>query len=340
MTGTIIITGANGSLALAYILHLIKTHPSYTILATVRDASPSDANTAQLSSLLSSHPKSSIEALDLSFLSNVRGFSENTARRVATGEIPPIKAIICNAFTMSVTEQIYTPDGFERTFQVNHLSHFVLVLKLIGSMASEGRIVMLGSDTHYTTRSHPLFKQRPEVPENIELLVKPLPDKKGKEYDGGFHRYGNSKLANIMLMHDLNAKLVKVSYSHCLDILKLTYQNPKLSGITAIAMDPGGMVDSRAHRIQTPFMRFAFSLVLISLPVLRHFTDTMRPAAQSGRELVELSVGERFKGVKGYFMGARREEDDIACKDVHKRELLWNACWKWARMKEEETVLV
>ncbi|KAF5980360.1 dehydrogenase/reductase [Fusarium bulbicola] len=325
MTGTIIVTGANGSLALAYISHLIKTHPSYTILATVRNASPSDPSTAQLSSILSSHPKSSIEALDLSLLSNVRSFSENTASRVASGEIPPIKAIICNAFTMSVTEQVYTPDGFERTFQVNHLSHFVLVLKLIGSMASDGKIVMLGSDTHYTTRTHPLFKQRPGIPEDTEFLVKPLPDKKGKEYDGGFHRYGNSKLANIMFMHDLNAKLAK---------------NPKLSGITAIAMDPGGMVDSRAHKIQTPFMRFAFSLVLILLPILRYFTDTMRPAAQSGRELVELSVGEKYKGTKGYFMGARREEEDVACKDTHKRELLWNACWKWAGMKEEETVLL
>ncbi|KAF4478624.1 dehydrogenase reductase [Fusarium agapanthi] len=322
MNGTIIITGANGSLALAYTSHLIKTHPSYTILATVRNASPSDPNTAQLSSILSSHPKSCIEALDLSLLSNVRSFSENTTRRVASGELPPIKAIICNAFTMSVTEQVYTPDGFERTFQVNHLSHFVLVLKLIGSMASDGKIVMLGSDTHYTTRSHPLYKQRPGIPEDTELLVKPLPDKKGKEYDGGFHRYGNSKLANIMFMHDLNAKL------------------EKLSGITAIAMDPGGMVDSRAHKIQTPFMRFAFSLVLISLPILRHFTDTMRPAAQSGRELVELSVGEKYKDTKGYFMGARREEEDIACKDAHKRELLWNACWRWAGMKEEETVLL
>jgi WW domain-containing oxidoreductase len=222
MTGTIIITGANGSLALAYITHLIKTHPSYTILATVRNASPSDPNTAQLSSLLSLHPKSSIEALDLSLLSNVRSFSENTVRRIVAGEIPPIKAIICNAFTMSVTEQIYTPDGFERTFQVNHLSHFVLVLKLIGSMVSDGRVVMLGSNTHYTDRSHPLFKQRPGIPEDTELLVKPRPDKKGKEYDGGFHRYGNSKLANIMFMHDLNAKLEKVSYSHYLDIIKLT----------------------------------------------------------------------------------------------------------------------
>ncbi|EWG53681.1 hypothetical protein FVEG_12061 [Fusarium verticillioides 7600] len=325
MTGTIIVTGANGSLALAYISPLSKNHPSYTILATVRNASPSDPNTAQLSSILSSNPKSSIEALDLSILSNVRNFSENTAKRVASGEIPPIKAIICNAFTMSLTEQVYTPDGFERTFQVNHLSHFVLVLKLVGSMASDGRIVMLGSNTHYTTRTHPLFKQRPGIPEDTELLVKPLPDKKGRGHDGGFHRYGNSKLANIMFMHDLNARLEK---------------NPKLSGITAIAMDPGGMVDSRAHRIQTPFMRFAFSLVLISLPILRYLTDTMRTAAQSGRELVELSVGERFKGTKGYFMGARREEEDIACKDVHKRELLWNACWKWAGMKEEETVLL
>lgn len=223
MTGTIIVTGANGSLALAYVAHLIKTQPSYTILATVRNASPSDPNTAQLSSVLSSHPKSSIEALDLSLLSNVRAFSENTAKRVASGELPPIKAIICNAFTMSVTEQVYTPDGFERTFQVNHLSHFVLVLKLIGSMASDGRIVMLGSDTHYTTRSHPLFKQRPGIPEDTELLVKPKPDKKGKEYDGGFHRYGNSKLANIMFMQDLNARLEKVSLGHHLNILKLTH---------------------------------------------------------------------------------------------------------------------
>ncbi|KAF4947381.1 hypothetical protein FGADI_10452 [Fusarium gaditjirri] len=340
MTGTIIITGANGSLAFAYISHLLKTHPSYTILATVRDVSPSDPNTSQLASLLSSHPTSTIEALDLSLLSNVRRFSEKTAEKIAAGEIPPLKAIICNAFTMSLSEQVYTADGFERTFQVNHLSHFVLVLKLIGSMASDGRIVMLGSNTHYTTRSHPLFKQRPGIPEDTELLVKPRPDKKGKEHDGGFHRYGNSKLANIMFMHDLNAKLEKVSLYPRLDIIKLTYQNPKLSGITAIAMDPGGMVDSRAHKIQTPFMRFAFSLVLISLPVLRYFTDTMRLAGQSGRELVELSVGERFKGTKGYFMGARREEEDIACMDVHKRELLWNACWKWAGMKEEETVLL
>ncbi|KAF9762217.1 hypothetical protein IL306_003510 [Fusarium sp. DS 682] len=341
MTGTIIITGANGSLALAFISHLIATYPSYTILATVRNASPTDPNTAQLSSVISSHPKSSIEALDLSLLSNVRTFSENTAKRVATGEIPPIKAIICNAFTMAVTEQIYTADGFERTFQVNHLSHFVMVLKLIGSMAGDGRIVMLGSNTHYTDRSHPLFNQRPGIPEDVELLVKPKPDKKGKEYDGGFHRYGNSKLANIMFMHDLNDKLEKVNpnlHTHALELIQMS-QNPKLSGITAIAMDPGGMVDSRAHRIQKPSMRLAFGLVFILLPIIQHFTDTMRPAAQSGRELVELSVGERFKSEKGYFMGARREEEDVICKDLHKRKILWDACWKWAGMSGEETVV-
>ncbi|KAF4451504.1 hypothetical protein F53441_5513 [Fusarium austroafricanum] len=324
MTGTIIITGANGSLGLAFISHLLLTHPNYTILATVRDPSPKDPNTAHLSTLLSSHAQSSIEALDLSTFSNVRNFAENTAKRVALGEIPPIKAIICNAFTMSVTETIYTPDGFERTFQVNHISHFLLVLKLLGSMDKDGRIVMLASDTHYTDRTHPLFKQRPGIPEDVELLVRPRADKPGKEYDGGFHRYGNSKLANVMFMHDLNAKLEK---------------NPELSGITAIAMDPGGMVDSRAHRIQTPTMRFAFGLITVLLPVLRHFTYTMRSADQSGRELVRLSVGDDFKGTKGYFMGLRREREDVASKDIHKQEVLWEACWKWTKMSKEETVL-
>jgi NAD(P)-dependent dehydrogenase (short-subunit alcohol dehydrogenase family) len=212
-TGTVIITGANGSCASAFVYHILSHYPSLTLLATVRNASSSDPNTTHLNNLISTSPNSSqasIEALDLSSLTNVRTFAEKTAQRVESGEIPPIKAIVCNAFTMSLKEQIYTEDGFERTFQVNHLSHYLLVLKLLGSMSQYGRVVMLGSNTHYTDRPHPLFNLRVGIPEDVEMLVKPKKDVIGKEYHHGFHRYGVSKLANIMFMHDLNAKLAKV----------------------------------------------------------------------------------------------------------------------------------
>ncbi|KAF5238172.1 hypothetical protein FAUST_5686 [Fusarium austroamericanum] len=244
-TGTIIITGANGSCALSFVSHLITDYPNLTLLATVRNASPSDPNTARLAEIISTSSRASIESLDLSSLSKVRTFADKTAQRVEKGEIPPIKAIVCNAFTMSLKEQVYTEDGFERTFQVNHLSHYLLVLKL----------------------------------------------------------------------------------------------NPKLSGITATAMDPGGMVDSRAHKIQKPIIRFAFSLIVLLLPITKHFTDELRSSAQSGRELVELAVGDKYQGEKGYFMGARREKEDAICMDAEKRDVLWKACWEWAGIKKKETAL-
>lgn len=111
---------------------------------------------------------------------------------------------------MSLKDQVFTSDGFEQTFQVNHLAHYLLVLKLLGSIASDGRIVMLGSNAHYIDRKHPLFDIPVSIPDDIEKLVKPGRDAPGKEYSHGFQRYGVSKLANIMFMHDLNARLAKV----------------------------------------------------------------------------------------------------------------------------------
>ncbi|KAM6517924.1 hypothetical protein FSOLCH5_006694 [Fusarium solani] len=183
MTGTVIITGANGSVALGFVDHLLSSYPTYTLLATVRD--PSDANSAKLSNIITSKPnaKAHIEALDLSSLADVRSFAEKTAERVKSGKLPPIKAIVCNAFNWSLSETKYTQDGLEASFQVGHLSHYLLILKLLGSMASDGRIVLLGSNAHYPDRPHPLTKLIAEIPEDVEQIVKPLPDEPGQEHD-------------------------------------------------------------------------------------------------------------------------------------------------------------
>ncbi|KAF4980497.1 hypothetical protein FZEAL_3508, partial [Fusarium zealandicum] len=280
MAGTVIITGANGSLALGFVEHILSAYPSYTLLATVRDET--DANTAKLAQIIkaSQSPRAHIEALDLGSLAKARSFADALAGRVARGELPPIKALVCNAFTWSLSEQVFTADGLERTFQVGHLSHYLLVLKLVGSMAADGRIVLLGSAVHYPENPNPLSKLVARLPDHLGLLVKPEPDQPGQEHDRGFQRYGTTKLANVMLMHDLNDMLEK---------------NPSLSHITVTAMDPGGLVDSRANSVQKPLVKKVFAVVNLLIPILKHVTNAVRRSADAGRDLAELSVADGFK---------------------------------------------
>jgi WW domain-containing oxidoreductase len=93
---------------------------------------------------------------------------------------------------------------------VSHLAHYLMVLKLLGGMEPEGRVVMIGSITHYPEKANPLSKLRPGLPEHMEDLVRPKADAKGEEHDRGQQRYGTAKLANVVLMHDLNRRLENV----------------------------------------------------------------------------------------------------------------------------------
>ncbi|KAL4805149.1 hypothetical protein BDV18DRAFT_161547 [Aspergillus unguis] len=239
MPGTVLITGANGSLALGFAESFLELYPEYTLVATVRNPSPDkDPNTAKLARLVSRYPlaKVHIEALDLGNLAGVHSFADNLSERISSGMLPPISAIVCNAMTWSLESgQKFTSDGYEATFQVAHLAHYLLVLKLLANMDKEaGRIVMLGSATHYPEKKNPLSSLRPGIPDakNIEELVHPTPDPEGLAHDRGFQRYGTSKLANVIFAEDLNGRLK---------------QHPDLCNITATAMDPGGLLESRGQ---------------------------------------------------------------------------------------------
>ncbi|KAH6649420.1 hypothetical protein F5144DRAFT_607593 [Chaetomium tenue] len=326
MAGTVIITGANGSLGLGFVHALLTSHPDYTLIATVRNpSSEQDPHTAQLRKLLSSHPKSQthLETLDLGRLADVRAFTTRAAHQITTNQLPPISAIVCNAFTWSLHGQKTTADNYEATFQVSHLSHMVLVLRLLGSMdtAGNGRIVLLGSEAH-----DPRSKARAAFPDDgdMEHLVHPPPDGVGEAYDRGFQRYGTAKLANVAFMHDLNARLLR---------------DTRLSPITVTAMDPGGLVASRAHSEQNSSMRWAFGVINVLMPLVRHLTTAVRTTADAGQDLVALSVGLEFKGKRGYFIAQRQAASAEISRHPEIQKELWDACWKWAGLVGEETVL-
>lgn len=214
LEGTVLITGANGSLALSFVEYLLENYPLYFAILTVRDNSESDLNTSKLRRIVSRFPsaKVSIEALDLASLSNVRSFADGIKSRVSVGEVPPISAIVCNAFSWSLTDTKYSKDGYELGFQVSHLSQFMLVMKLVGSVNKEtGRIVLLGSEAHDPKTKNSFNPLGAEIPEDLEEIINPKEDKKGEEMSRGFQRYSNSKLANVMFMYSLNEKLQRVS---------------------------------------------------------------------------------------------------------------------------------
>lgn len=214
--GTIILTGANGSLGLGFVKSLLTNFPDHTAVLVVRDDSESDPNTKNLRQLIAGHPKISIKKLDLVSLRAVKQFTVDICSRVTSGELPRISAIVCNAFAWSLnTGQKFSDDGYELSFQVSYLSHFALVLQLLGSMdTTNGRVVMLGSDSHDPEKGNALQSYPVKFPDDPEHLAKPPPDVKGQEVGRGFQRYGLSKLCCIMLMYSLNRHLSQVGLAH------------------------------------------------------------------------------------------------------------------------------
>jgi NAD(P)-dependent dehydrogenase (short-subunit alcohol dehydrogenase family) len=190
MTGTIILTGANGSAGLHAAERLLRNYPEFTAVFTVRDASNNDINTIQLRNIMSS-------------------FASDIATRISNGQYPPLKSIICNAsYWNLVDDSTPTVDGYDMTFQINHIAHVALVLRLINCFAADGgRIVLISTIAHYRKKTN-MSPYLPEIPDDLNKLLMPPPDndKQGR----GFQRYSNSKLVATTWMYPLNRYLEKV----------------------------------------------------------------------------------------------------------------------------------
>ncbi len=67
-------------------------------------------------------------------------------------------ALVLNAGTQVLSADRTTQDGFELTFGVNHLAHFLLTTLLIdaGALVDGARVVSLGSGTHHSSRRRTL----------------------------------------------------------------------------------------------------------------------------------------------------------------------------------------
>src|SRR4029077_8201038 len=141
---TVVVTGANVGIGFATAKFLAAS-PNWHVVLACR--SESKANAA-IGAIRLAHPDSrmSFLPLDLFSLSSVR----RLPAALAAMQIAPLGGLILNAGGINMKARLleFTEDGFERTFQLNFLGHFLLAHLLIEHMAAPARIIFVSSDLH------------------------------------------------------------------------------------------------------------------------------------------------------------------------------------------------
>lgn len=164
--GTLLVTGANGGLGSALVSRIVSKHETaaYHGVYTARnaDAACSLKQALQRGRFADLHSHD-VLSLELTNLNSVRAVAAGINSRVASGEIPPIRALVLNAGYLEFRTQTWTEDGFDMTFASNYLGHWLLTVLLLQSMDKEaGRIVVIGSESHdpHNAKSKAAFNQQ------------------------------------------------------------------------------------------------------------------------------------------------------------------------------------
>src|ERR1700722_13770643 len=234
---TAIVTGANTGLGFECARALAETRDWHVVIAC-RSA---EKGREAVKRLVAQTRHKEIEAkeiqtmtLDLASLESVRNF----ARDYAAERRPPLRAIVCNAATQIVTGRTFTKDGFETTFAVNHLGHFLLVNLMLAQMTPPAWIVVVSSGTHdpaqTTGMPSPLYR-RARILARPDEDSKPLDDPQGT---AGRRAYTTSKLCNVLFTYELDRRLRAE---------KAVGQNGASISVNAFACEHGHRAQVRAH---------------------------------------------------------------------------------------------
>ncbi|HMB25582.1 MAG: SDR family NAD(P)-dependent oxidoreductase [Chloroflexota bacterium] len=319
---TIIITGGNSGLGYECAKCIAASKQGWRIVIAGRSKQKTVEAAKKLNDIT---PNSQVTALplDLASLQSVRNFVEEFAAQ----DLPPLRALVCNAGIQVVSGTTFTEDGFETTFGVNHLGHFLLANLLIKGLVAPARIVIVSSDTHDPA-------QKTGMPEpfydNAASLAFPewainLPQ---NDSAIGKRRYTTSKLCNIYFTYELSRRLEKQGLS--------TNEKP----ITVNAFNPGLMPGTGLARDYHPIQRFAWNYIL---PVIRPISKSfmrMNSVHESGQALARLVLDPSLEKVSGkYYSGLKEEPSSKESYDSKKAFELWESSVEIVKLAQEETLL-
>jgi len=292
---TVVITGANVGIGFAA-AKFLALHPDWHVVLACRNESKANA---ALAAILRAHPKSKVSfvPLDLFSLSSVRCLPTALARM----RLPPLAGLILNAggINMKAKSLEFTEDGFERTFQLNFLGHFLLANMMISQMASPSRIVFVSSDLHdpKATRMGKLLPPRYGPVEDMArgtgtaAKLKPMA------------RYATAKMYAMMTAYELHRKLWAMK-----------------KPITVNSWSPGVVPTTQAGRD----MNVILKMIMVSRWFVSFMGSHLATEKEAGRTLGELIYDGKYSGVSGrYFDGSREIPSSAESLDEKKARTVW-----------------
>ena len=292
-TRTVIVTGGNTGLGFQC-ARFVGTDLGILVVIACRDVRLGEEAKAKLASR---GVAAAVLPLDLASLDSVRAF----ATRFRDGKLPPLAGLVCNAGLQNVGPPQRTVDGFETTFAVNHLGHFLLVNLLLPDMAENGRIVFVASGVHNpaekTGMPAPMFVNASAVANDFETA--------GGE--AGRRRYSTSKLCNVLCTYELARRLEGAD-------------DPRLRSIRVNAYDPGLMPGTGLARGYPAPLRFAWNYVM---PVLTLFMPNVLSPAKSGKRLAGLATSFGGEATGKYVSNGRETRSSTLSYDAGKARDLW-----------------
>lgn len=254
--------------------------------------------------------------LDLGDLEDVRRF----AAEVAASE-KELHAVICNAGTQTVSGTTLTKDGYEETFGVNHLAHFLLVRELLPHLAEPARIVFVASGTHDPA-------QHTGMPAPVYTTARDLAYPRAAA--DGRRNYTTSKLCNVLTTYELARQIDGQNGGNG----QIDGQNGQIDGqsggnrqngrrVTVNAFDPGLMPGTGLARDYGRVQAFAWRYVLPVLTIVPGLNA--HTPARSAKNLARLITDEGLEHTTGrYFEGAREVTSSKDSYDRDKASDLWN----------------
>ena len=244
---TVVMTGATAGLGKVAAQQMAKTPDTHLIIG------------ARGGRVL---PGITVLPLDLAGLASVRAFAEAVLGKLDGSEI---NALVLNAGAQFPNVDQRTDDGFETTFAVNHLAHYLLPRLLLPKLADHARVIITTSDTH-DSKTNPIA---PPLHADAERLAQPGRQSE-RQFMAGFRAYSASKLCNLLMARAVATLPEAESRRFC-----VAAYNPRFTPGTAL---------QRAWPIP---VRILMTAIALMRPILR-----LNTTEQAGSILAELTLGE------------------------------------------------
>lgn len=301
----VLITGGNSGIGFECARALARDGWHVIIASRNRELSA-----AAVQRIVREHGNDAVEemGLDLGSLQAVRDF----AKQIHARDIQ-LRALVCNAGLQVVKGLQQSADGYEMTFAVNHLGHFLLTNLLLTRLHANApsRIVIVASGVHDP-------KMRTGMPKpavsDVETLAATGGPRAG-EFNGRL-AYVNSKLCNLWFAYELQRRLAE----------KGLYREER--PLTVNGYDPGLVPGSGLGRDYPRALQLVWDRVLPGVArALTTMVPTINPADKSGRALASLVVDPQLARVSGkYFPSHARWKEapsSDASYDTDRARTLW-----------------